>query len=78
MRALADAKYRVAAVDLRGYNLSDKPKGVENYDDAAAGRRHRRRGRRPRSRQGDHRRPRLGRRRRLERRDEQAGDHASC
>lgn len=24
--------YRVAAVDLRGYNESDKPKGVENYD----------------------------------------------
>jgi pimeloyl-ACP methyl ester carboxylesterase len=31
MRALADQKYRVAAVDLRGYDLSDKPKGVENY-----------------------------------------------
>ena len=31
MRALADHKYRVAAVDLRGYDLSDKPKGVENY-----------------------------------------------
>jgi epoxide hydrolase 4 len=24
--------YRVVAMDLRGYNLSDKPKGVENYD----------------------------------------------
>lgn len=24
--------YQVAAIDLRGYNLSDKPKGVENYD----------------------------------------------
>jgi pimeloyl-ACP methyl ester carboxylesterase len=24
--------YRVAAMDLRGYNLSDKPHGVENYD----------------------------------------------
>ena len=24
--------YRVAAMDLRGYNLSDKPRGVENYD----------------------------------------------
>jgi len=24
--------YQVAAMDLRGYNLSDKPKGVENYD----------------------------------------------
>jgi epoxide hydrolase 4 len=23
--------YRVAAPDLRGYNLSDKPKGIENY-----------------------------------------------
>jgi epoxide hydrolase 4 len=31
MRALADHGYRAAAVDLRGYNLSDKPKGVENY-----------------------------------------------
>ncbi|MBI1362318.1 MAG: alpha/beta fold hydrolase [Alphaproteobacteria bacterium] len=24
--------YRTVAVDTRGYNLSDKPKGVENYD----------------------------------------------
>lgn len=24
--------YRVVAIDQRGYNLSDKPKGVENYD----------------------------------------------
>jgi len=24
--------YRVAAMDLRGYNMSDKPRGVENYD----------------------------------------------
>ncbi len=31
MRALADNGYRAVAVDLRGYNLSDKPKGVENY-----------------------------------------------
>jgi pimeloyl-ACP methyl ester carboxylesterase len=31
MQALAP-NYRVAAMDLRGYNLSDKPKGVENYD----------------------------------------------
>ena len=30
MGALAD-RFRVAALDLRGYNLSDKPKGVENY-----------------------------------------------
>lgn len=42
MRALADANYRVAAVDLRGYNGSDKPKGVDAYampllvDDIAA------------------------------------------
>lgn len=31
MAALAP-NYRVAAMDLRGYNLSDKPKGVESYD----------------------------------------------
>ncbi|MBL8271193.1 alpha/beta fold hydrolase [Steroidobacter sp.] len=31
MRALADNGYRAVAVDLRGYNLSEKPKGVENY-----------------------------------------------
>ena len=30
MEALKD-RYRVAAVDQRGYNRSDKPKGVENY-----------------------------------------------
>jgi len=30
MEALAP-NYRVAALDLRGYNLSDKPQGVENY-----------------------------------------------
>jgi epoxide hydrolase 4 len=30
MEALAPS-YRVAALDLRGYNLSDKPQGVENY-----------------------------------------------
>src|SRR4051812_23598875 len=31
MAALAD-HYQVVAIDQRGYNLSDKPKGVENYD----------------------------------------------
>ena len=31
MEALAD-KFQVVAIDQRGYNLSDKPKGVENYD----------------------------------------------
>jgi pimeloyl-ACP methyl ester carboxylesterase len=31
MRALADS-YQVVAIDQRGYNLSDKPPGVENYD----------------------------------------------
>lgn len=42
MQALAQAGYRVAAVDQRGYNLSDKPKGVDSYgmrllvDDIAA------------------------------------------
>ena len=30
MISLAD-HYRVVAIDLRGYNKSDKPKGVENY-----------------------------------------------
>jgi pimeloyl-ACP methyl ester carboxylesterase len=30
MAALAGS-YRVAALDLRGYNMSDKPEGVENY-----------------------------------------------
>jgi pimeloyl-ACP methyl ester carboxylesterase len=33
MAALAD-RYQVVAIDQRGYNLSDKPKGVENYDTA--------------------------------------------
>jgi len=31
MEALSD-KYQMVAIDQRGYNLSDKPKGVENYD----------------------------------------------
>jgi pimeloyl-ACP methyl ester carboxylesterase len=31
MEALA-SNYQVVAIDQRGYNLSDKPKGVENYD----------------------------------------------
>lgn len=31
MDALSD-RYQVAAIDLRGYNLSDKPAGEENYD----------------------------------------------
>ena len=30
MAALED-RFRVAALDMRGYNLSDKPKGVESY-----------------------------------------------
>ena len=32
MDALAAEGYRCVALDLRGYNLSDKPKGVEQYD----------------------------------------------
>jgi pimeloyl-ACP methyl ester carboxylesterase len=31
MKALSSS-YQVVAIDQRGYNLSDKPKGVENYD----------------------------------------------
>ena len=31
MAGLSDG-YRVVAIDQRGYNLSDKPQGVENYD----------------------------------------------
>jgi pimeloyl-ACP methyl ester carboxylesterase len=31
MEGLAD-KYQCVAIDQRGYNLSDKPEGVENYD----------------------------------------------
>jgi pimeloyl-ACP methyl ester carboxylesterase len=31
MEALAGHDYRAVAVDQRGYDLSDKPKGVENY-----------------------------------------------
>jgi pimeloyl-ACP methyl ester carboxylesterase len=31
MEALSD-KFQCVAIDQRGYNLSDKPKGVENYD----------------------------------------------
>ena len=31
MEALSE-RYQVVAIDQRGYNLSDKPKGVENYD----------------------------------------------
>lgn len=30
--ALAKAGYRVVVPDQRGYNLSDKPEGIENYD----------------------------------------------
>lgn len=32
MEALSAAGYRTVALDLRGYNLSDKPKGLDNYD----------------------------------------------
>jgi pimeloyl-ACP methyl ester carboxylesterase len=30
--AALSTKYQVVAIDQRGYNLSDKPKGAENYD----------------------------------------------
>ena len=30
--AALSIRYQVVAIDQRGYNLSDKPKGVENYD----------------------------------------------
>jgi len=32
LRPVLDDSYRVVAVDTRGYNLSDKPAGVENYE----------------------------------------------
>ncbi len=32
MQVLGDAGYRCVAMDLRGYNLSQQPTGVENYD----------------------------------------------
>ena len=32
MKALGDAGYRCVAMDTRGYNLSDQPVGIENYD----------------------------------------------
>ena len=32
IRVLADAGYRVCAPDQRGYGLSDRPPGVEDYD----------------------------------------------
>jgi pimeloyl-ACP methyl ester carboxylesterase len=30
--AALSGQYQTVAIDLRGYNLSDKPKGVDNYD----------------------------------------------
>jgi pimeloyl-ACP methyl ester carboxylesterase len=32
IKALAAAGFRVVAPDMRGYNLSSRPKGVGNYD----------------------------------------------
>ena len=32
IKALAAAGFRVVAPDMRGYNLSSRPEGVENYD----------------------------------------------
>ncbi len=34
LRPALDDAYRVAAIDTRGYNLSDQPEGVANYDAA--------------------------------------------
>ncbi len=31
IKPLADAGYHVVVPDQRGYNLSDKPEGIENY-----------------------------------------------
>ena len=62
--------HQVVAIDQRGYNLSDKPEGVENYAmDKLVGRR---RGRHQafRAGQGHRRRPRLGRDGRLDVRHE--------
>ena len=64
MSALSD-RFQVVAIDQRGYNLSDKPSGVDSYDmrllvaDVAAVIRHLEAG------AGDDRRARLGRRGRL-------------
>ena len=73
MAALAD-RFQVVAIDQRGYNLSDKPKGVESYECRPAGRR--RRGRRPspRPRPRHHRRTRLGRRGGVALRDDPSAD----
>ena len=73
MDALSE-QFQVVAIDQRGYNLSDKPKGVENYDmrllvgDVAAVIKH------LGARQGHDRRPRLGRHGGVAVRDEPAAD----
>ena len=67
---LAAAGFRVVAPDTRGYNLSSKPEGFEAYGCRPARRRHPRPHRRARCRVRAVGRSRLGRKHRVDRRDE--------